>query len=141
METTAHGPNQTGGRAAYIAEYIYPDGSAETEKAMTGWMHKTEVELTLTAIIHALHLIGPGQNVNIFTPCARIPAALRQGWLLRWKTNDWRNAKGEKVVGWVLWARFDELIQGREIEADTVSNTYRNWLRSELKRQNDRCGK
>lgn len=141
IETSVHGPSQHGGRCMYIMEYILPDGAPKTVRGGSDWRDKKETELVLQALAAALARIKSPCVIDVYTSCRHIRNSIENGWLDRWRKQDWKNAGGKEIRHRKLWERIAVLMDHHLVFVTPEPHSYRELMQYELRKQNDRSEK
>ena len=130
IEVSIRGPAVREGAYLYVLEYmIY--GKPATR---CGYCRheSSENQLTMEALIRASERIRKPAEIRVFTRCAYVLNALRNGWPQQWKKAGWRSAKGKPVKNTKLW---DRLLQGETPHTFTATeedHSYREWMLYQL---------
>ncbi len=112
---------------------IYSDGGAKPNpNGPGGWAallmfgeHRKEISggepsttnnrMELTAAIKALETLNRPCEVNFVTDSQYLQKGISE-WIVKWRRNGWRNAKGDPVLNQDLWMRLDELVKQHKIK-------------------------
>lgn len=114
---------------------IYTDGACSGNPGAGGWAVAiinngncktftgsekitTNNAMELTAVLKALQIILNDniKNAVIFSDSAYVCNAINNRWLLNWRTNGWKNQKGEKIKNLDLWQwALEFLLESKEI--------------------------
>lgn len=138
IETSVHGPSQHGGRCMYIMEYLLPGGEPKTVRGGSDWRDKKEMELALQALAAALSRIKSSCVIDIYTTCPQIRNTIENGWLDRWRQQDWKTSKGKEIRHRALWERIAVLMEPHLVFVLMEPHSYRELMQYELRKQNDR---
>lgn len=99
---------------------IYTDGSCEDNPGRGGWAailqydkkekivsggspETTNNRMELTAALKALQILNEPCIVKLHTDSQYLKRAFTDGWIARWRSNGWKNAKGEPVKNQDIW--------------------------------------
>ena len=109
---------------------IYTDGACSGNPGPAGWgvvftgllqisslsgyeFYGTNNKMELTAVVEALryiantaHEIAPGTEIELYSDSAYVINAINEGWIYRWKENDWYKSNLRKIKNHELWDRF-----------------------------------
>lgn len=106
---------------------VYTDGSCEGNPGRGGWAaiirynknekivsgrspDTTNNRMELTAALKALQALKEPCNVRLHTDSLYLKRAFTDGWIIRWRSNGWKNTSGEAVKNQDLWqALWDEV--------------------------------
>lgn len=113
-----------GGWAAVIV-----DEQNHREEIFGGAEHTTNNRMELTAAIRALKKVSAGASVELFTDSSYLKNAFTNGWLAKWKNNDWNNGH---VLNQDLWTELDKLVSSRAVKFNWVKGHAGNYF-------NERC--
>lgn len=113
-----------GGWAAVII-----DENNNREEIFGGEEHTTNNRMELTAAIRALEKIQAGKRVELFTDSSYLKNAFTNGWLAKWKRNNWNYGR---VLNQDLWIELDNLVSTRDVSFNWVKGHAGNPL-------NERC--
>lgn len=116
-----------GGWAAVIV-----DEHNQREEIFGGAEHTTNNRMELTAAIRALEKIPTGERVELFTDSSYLKNAFTNGWLVKWKANNWADAIQRGILNLDLWRELDELVVNRSVQFNWVKGHAGNPL-------NERC--
>ena len=129
---------------------IYTDGSCLGNPGAGGWAAiivnennqreefsggeelTTNNRMELTAAIRALEKISAGAKVELFTDSSYLKNAYTNGWIIKWKRNDWHTSTGGHVLNKDLWQELDKLILTRAVKFNWVKGHAGNFF-------NERC--
>lgn len=101
----------------------------------------TNNKMELSAAIKAAESIKEigliPKNIYIYSDSAYLVNCFNDDWIGKWKTNGWKNNKGENVVNSEYWAKLDDLVNVHKIKFDRLkrSNSY---IRNVNKTANDK---
>ena len=83
----------------------------------------------------ALERMNKACNVKIYTESPYVYAAIEQGWLKRWKQNNWKNAKDRDVANLEEWQQLEKVMCIHNIEIFVKKeHPYRSWLKNEVRK-------
>ena len=135
LYTDIKGPRRKDGTAMYVLEAVKDDKTV----TRTGMVHiekTTSMEAELRALRTASERFTKSCSVLVFTECAGISAAYKNGWLKRWKENGWKTAKGQPVAHAEDWEVIDRILgDGVEVHLGE-KHSYLSWMESEVHRWN-----
>ena len=119
---------------AYVLSVVTGAGE-RTRKAVETVKDATENQSELIVLIKALERMNKPCNLKIYTESAHVSTAIEQGWLARWKSNGWKNVKGNEIANAEEWKRLDELMEQHEVEVFfKEEHSYRKWLKEEVRK-------
>ncbi|HBP39248.1 MAG TPA: ribonuclease HI [Clostridiales bacterium] len=112
---------------------IYTDGACSGNPGPGGWAailrtrgiekeisggepSTTNNRMELTAAIEALSRLKKPCQVRLFSDSAYLVSAFRQGWLINWQRNGWKNAAGDKVSNPDLWQALLAAVKPHQVE-------------------------
>lgn len=116
-----------GGWAAVIV-----DENNRREEIFGGEEHTTNNRMELTAALRALEKISAGEHVELFTDSSYLKNAFTNGWLAKWKANNWADALQRGILNLDLWQELDKLVSTRDVSFNWVKGHAGNPL-------NERC--
>ena len=110
---------------------IYTDGACRGNPGPGGWgallrnngyekelcggaLETTNQKMELMAAIKALESLKESCQVNLFTDSKYVKQGITE-WIIRWKTNGFKNAKKKPVVNAELWIRLDAVASQHQI--------------------------
>jgi len=110
---------------------IYTDGACRRNPGPGGWGallrsngHEKELcggasettnnQMELMAAIKALESLKESCQVDLFTDSKYVKLGITE-WIMRWKTNGFKNAKKKPVVNAQLWVRLDAVASEHQI--------------------------
>ncbi len=110
---------------------IYTDGACRRNPGPGGWgallrsnghekelcggaLETTNNQMELMAAIKALESLKESCQVDLFTDSKYVKLGITE-WIMRWKTNGFKNAKKKPVVNAQLWVRLDAVASEHQI--------------------------
>jgi len=110
---------------------IYTDGACRRNPGPGGWgallrsnghekelcggaLETTNNQMELMAAIKALESLKESCQVELFTDSKYVKLGITE-WIMRWKTNGFKNAKKKPVVNAQLWIRLDAVASEHQI--------------------------
>ena len=110
---------------------IYTDGACRRNPGPGGWgallrsnghekelcggeLETTNNQMELMAAIKALESLKESCQVDLFTDSKYVKLGITE-WIMRWKTNGFKNAKKKPVVNAQLWIRLDAVASEHQI--------------------------
>ena len=110
---------------------IYTDGACRRNPGPGGWgallrsnghekelcggaLETTNNQMELMAAIKALESLKESCQVELFTDSKYVKLGITE-WIMRWKTNGFKNAKKTPVVNAQLWIRLDAVASEHQI--------------------------
>lgn len=111
-----------------ILRYIGPDGKVYEKELSAGYESTTNNRMEILAAVAALEALKKPCQVMLYSDSQYLVNAFRQGWLQKWKTNDWyRDAKRkEKAKNIDLWKRLDAAMQQHQVKFQWVKGHAEN---------------
>jgi len=89
----------------------------ETKKEISGgFANTTNNRMELLAVINALSHLKETCKVTLFTDSQYIVKAINEGWLEKWKANNWKRNKREMALNIDLWQKLLPLLIKHTIE-------------------------
>ena len=110
---------------------IYTDGACRRNPGPGGWgallrsnghekelcggaLETTNNQMEMMAAIKALESLKETCQVDLFTDSKYVKLGITE-WIIRWKTNGFKNAKKKPVVNAELWIRLDAVASQHQI--------------------------
>ena len=110
---------------------IYTDGACRRNPGPGGWgallrsnghekelcggaLETTNNQMEMMAAIKALESLKESCQVELFTDSKYVKLGITE-WIMRWKTNGFKNAKKKPVVNAELWIRLDAVASQHQI--------------------------
>jgi len=110
---------------------IYTDGACRRNPGPGGWgallrsnghekelcggaLETTNNQMELMAAIKALESLKESCQIELFTDSKYVKLGITE-WIMRWKTNGFKNAKKKPVVNAQLWIRLDAVASEHQI--------------------------
>ena len=110
---------------------IYTDGACRRNPGPGGWgallrsnghekelcggtLETTNNQMEMMAAIKALESLKESCQVDLFTDSKYVKLGITE-WIIRWKTNGFKNAKKKPVVNAELWIRLDAVASQHQI--------------------------
>lgn len=118
------------GAGGWAAVIVYENN--QREEIFGGEEHTTNNRMELTAAIRALEKIPAGERVELFTDSSYLKNAFTNGWLAKWKANNWADAIQRGILNLDLWRELDKLVANRSVQFKWVKGHAGNPL-------NERC--
>lgn len=115
-----------------ILRYTGPDGRVYEKELSGGFVNTTNNRMEILAAVAALEALKKPCQVTLYSDSQYLVNAFRQGWLEKWKRNDWyRDAKHkEKAKNVDLWKRLDQAMKPHQVQFRWVKghaeNPYNN---------------
>lgn len=134
LYTDIKGPRRKDGTAMYVIEAVKEDKTF-TRTGMIPIQNANELEAEVKALRTASERFSKSCSLLVFTNCGAVSGAYKNGWLRKWKENDWKNSKGDTVAASEDWQVIDRIL-GDDVEVNLGTHTYLSWMESEVKRWN-----
>ena len=110
---------------------IYTDGACRGNPGPGGWgvllrsnnrekelfggsLNTTNNKMELLAAIKALESLNESCEVNLYTDSKYVKQGITE-WIVKWKTNGFKNSKKKPVVNADLWVQLDDLTNKHKI--------------------------
>ncbi len=110
---------------------IYTDGACRGNPGPGGWgvllrsnnrekelfggsLNTTNNKMELLAAIKALESLNESCEVNLYTDSKYVKQGITE-WIIKWKTNGFKNSKKKPVVNADLWVQLDDLTNKHKI--------------------------
>ncbi len=110
---------------------IYTDGACRGNPGPGGWgvllrsnnrekelfggsLNTTNNKMELLAAIKALESLNESCEVNLYTDSKYVKQGITE-WIIKWKTNGFKNSKKKPVVNADLWVQLDDLVNKHKI--------------------------
>ena len=91
------------------------EGKTVKERAISGGLaHTTNNRMELTAAIEALAALKQPSSITVRTDSRYLRDGISR-WIRRWKSNNWKTARGRPVKNADLWIRLDGLCSRHNI--------------------------
>lgn len=129
IESEIKGPRRRDGRAGYVMEC---EGKTLTQFGTVE--NANENEACIKALRNALGRLKINCDIVIWTDSLFIRNAYSLGWIEKWETNDWKNAKGEEVECKEEWLEISKKAKNPEVIVGE-EHVYKSWLQTELGRR------
>ncbi len=136
LDTSIKAPHRRNGWYGYVLEGFPASGAPKTRMDIQNIENATECQAALTALEEALKRITRPCHIIIYTDTAQLAAPIENGWLPKWKSASWKNAKGQDLANSQKWQAVEELLGQHEYDiALNRHHGYKEWLRWELDRK------
>lgn len=132
IETYYKGPAVMDNAGEWLVEYITSKGIPVTR---SGIIHKdktTENALVLELLAAALETLTKMCSVRVNTGCEHVLHTTQNHWIVQWKKNDWRNAKGKEIKNKELWQKVSDLMQLHVVSFCNKEHSYRQCMMLDL---------
>lgn len=130
IDTSIKGPKRRDGSYMYILDYTTEAKKQHQVNDICRIPNSTENMLTLEAITAALSRLKLPCTLHIYLECRHVANAFRNGWLENWKSNGWKNAKGETVADAERWQQVCELLDKHEYHIHMQErHEYKSWMK------------
>ena len=86
-----------------------------TKELYGGEIDTTNIQMELLAAIKALQSLIQPCRVNLYTDSTYVKQGMTE-WIIKWKSNGYRNAKKKPVLNSDLWKQLDELASIHQVE-------------------------
>ena len=85
-----------------------------TKELYGGELHTTNNQMELLAAIKALQSLKRPCRVNLYTDSNYVKQGITE-WIIKWKSNGFKNSKKKPVVNAELWMRLDRLASQHKV--------------------------
>ncbi len=138
IDTSLKGPKRRRGCWMYILAVETKAGVADTGK-MQVLEDTTEHQATLYAMEAALKRLNRPCHICLHLECPYVASALQNQWYEKWRQQDWRNARNERVKDWEIWCSIQSLLNAHSFEVRLKEHhTYREWMQRTLKEREEK---
>lgn len=137
IDTNIRGPRHRPGKYLYIIAMDTNVGVADVGNVVSV-NDTTENQATLLGLEAALKRINKPCHLVLYLECKYVSTSLREGWIEKWKQQDWKNARGKPVSDEKIWRNIEYLLMKHEFEVRLQEpHTYRDWMRRTLSEKED----
>ncbi|RMF66479.1 MAG: ribonuclease HI [Calditrichaeota bacterium] len=117
------------GPGGYAAVLLY---QGKRKEISGGFKNTTNNRMEIMAAIEGLKALKDRCRVTLYSDSQYLVDAMTQGWVARWRANDWKRNKRERAKNVDLWKRLLELCRRHEVEF--------KWTRGHVGTpENERC--
>ncbi len=117
------------GPGGYGAILVYGDRRKELSG---GFRLTTNNRMEIMAAIAALEALKQSCSVTLYSDSQYLVNAMREGWALRWRENNWRRNKRDMALNPDLWDRLLQAVEASEVDF--------RWIRGHAGHpENERC--
>ena len=88
--------------------------------------------MEIFAVIEALKILNQPCNIDLYSDSKYVISAINEGWLNKWKKNNWRRNKNDLVLNVDLWQELLSLLEMHNINFIWVKGHNNN-------KENERC--
>lgn len=81
-----------------------------------GYLLTTNNRMEIMAAVVGLEALKANTRVTLYSDSEYLVKAMRQGWVLRWRANQWKRNRRDKALNPDLWQKLLALCEHREIE-------------------------
>ena len=101
-----------------ILQYIDGAGHTHQKELSAGFSQTTNNRMEILAAVVGLEALREGCEIRLYSDSKYLVDAYRQGWVQKWKPNDWfRDArKKEKAKNVDLWKRLEKAMEPHQVE-------------------------
>jgi ribonuclease HI len=96
-----------------------------------GFSRTTKSRMEIQGAIIALENLNQRCNTTIYTDSVHLVDTMREGWVKRWRDNDWKRNKVEAVRNQDLWEKLQQLCDVQEVDFEWIKDGTES---SEIKR-------
>lgn len=131
INQTHKAPKETEGAYQYLISMMTSKGPADSKGF--GVVMATAHEAELIAIEEALKRFKASCRLRIHSEHGYFASVISNGWMDKWKMNDYKNAKGIRVSHAERLEAINKLLGNHEIEdADKNLGEYASWMQSQI---------
>ena len=98
--------------------------------------HANTTKISMKILVMALSRLTKPCKISVFTENESIYYAIKNGWHLNWKNNNWKNAKGLQIKYVDEWKVIVDILERHEVEVNMQWHTYRKWMQEMMKKEN-----
>lgn len=138
IETYYRGPAITDNAGEWLIEYITQKGIPVTRNGIIHRDKITENALVLELLTAALETLTKMCSVRVNTGCEHVLHTTQNHWLMQWKKNDWRNAKGKEIKNKAQWQKVSDLMEIHMVSFYSEEHSYRKRMLFDLKKLMER---
>ena len=95
------------GPGGYGAVLLY---NGNRKELSGGFRNTTNNRMEITAVIEGLKALKEPCDVTVYSDSKYVVDAIEQGWVVRWRSNNWMRNKSERALNVDLWKRLLELL-------------------------------
>lgn len=133
--TSFTGLKPQNGVAAYILEMNTEKGPVTLQNLLI-LQNATPNHAELKVVIKALERMRQKCSLTIYTESSYVAAGYNSGWVVSWKENGWKTARGKEVSNREQWEQLDNLLCGHEFTFRSgADHPYRRWLAGEVEKR------
>lgn len=132
IEVYYTGPAVMDNAGMWLIEYIKSNGTPVTRSGIIKKDKITENALVLELLVAALETLTKLCFVRVNTRCEHVLHTTQNHWLVQWKKNDWRNAKGREIKNKELWQKVSELMELHVVSFCSGEHSYRKRMLFDL---------
>lgn len=118
----------------YLLETMLADGTEYTKHESIGYWEEKENSLAIRALIAALDRMQKSSILTVYTSCRLIRNAIENGWLDKWRQQEWKNSKGKQVQHAEMWKEVAEKTERHLVFVEIGEHSYRSWMQTELEK-------
>ena len=105
------------GVGGYRVVLIYGE---HRKQASGGFRQTTNNRMEIMAAIKGLEMLKEPCNVTLFSDSEYLVKAMREGWVRRWKANNWKRTKRAMAANTDLWERLLDLCDSHTVTFEWV---------------------
>ena len=117
------------GKGGWGSILIYPDKTIK--EASKGYKYSTNNRMELLGVIEPLEKLEERCTVFIYTDSQYIVNSINKGWLINWKSKNWRKSDGKIISNLDLWKKMDQLCISHDLvfkwvrgHSDNINNEF-----------------
>ena len=135
IESSIRSTRKKTGVVGFVIEY--EDGSTFTQFGIV--KDVTENESCLLALRHALAKMKKPEVqvfIRVWTDNRYLANAFWQGWIEKWRENDFKKSNGEDISNREIWLETAKTLGLAEVEVHwKEEHSFKNWLKRECERR------
>ena len=110
------------GKGGYGAILVYVDsnGTRHEKELSEGYLHTTNNQMELLAVIVGLESLKKPCSVKIVSDSKYVVDSIEKGWLDNWIARGWRKSDNKPVPNTELWKRLVEAMRPHEIKLEWI---------------------
>lgn len=136
IATTWTSPAQKNGKVMWIVEFIKKDNTPETREGILP-VEGTEMEAVLEGLKAAVSILTKNCSLRGFMRKNGVLNAYQNGWISKWKENDFKNSKDVDIKHKEKWKELLELLEKHKYELEEGIGEYELYMRNELAKNVD----
>ena len=103
-----------------ILTFIDANGKKHEKELSEGYLHTTNNQMELLAVIVGLEALKQPCNVKIVSDSKYVVDSINKGWLDNWVAKNWIKTGNKPVPNANLWKRLIKATQGHDIKLEWI---------------------